>query len=175
MTSLPASFVCSSGGAIARGKRLMGLLFGTVGLLMVGAAIYSWSRGSWGAALLAAALTVVTLWTWRTTGSLEPRWIEIDERAVTITTRSVLVRLPRAGAMARVLNEEERRHLERLATMGVTAPSGGFDSRLLGEFELYASNLETPVLVEAGDLRVVLTPDDPEAFIAALTGTIPAS
>lgn len=168
-------FPCTPGGAIARGKRVMGLVFGAVAIVLLLAAAYSWWRGSWGAVLLAIAVAVVTLWTWRTTGSLEPRWIDVEPSAVTITTRSTLVRLPRAGATARLLTADEREHLERLATMGITAPSGGFDSRLLGEFDLYASNLETPVLVEAGELRVVVTPDDPAAFAAALTGTIPPS
>ena len=41
-------------------------------------------------------------------------------------------------------------------------------ARLLGEFELFAADLAHPVLVETGERRLVLSPDDPEGFLRAL-------
>jgi hypothetical protein len=75
-----------------------------------------------------------------------------------------------AAVRARPLELDERRHLEGLAsTAGLTAGTGGFDSQRLGEFELYASDLANAVLVEGGDLRLVLTPDAPAAFCTELS------
>jgi len=59
--------------------------------------------------------------------------------------------------------------VERLATLGgVTAGAGGFESRRLGEIELYASDLRNAVLMERDEERWVLTPDDAEGFVVAL-------
>ena len=77
--------------------------------------------------------------------------------------------VPLEGAKTRRLHAEEVAHLERLTSLGpFTAGSGGFDSHLLGEFDLYATHLESAVLVETEELRFVLTPDDPQAFLRAL-------
>ena len=48
---------------------------------------------------------------------------------------------------------------------GIVAGSGGFDSHLLGEFDLYASDLENSLFVDAGGSRLVLTPDQPDEFV----------
>lgn len=45
---------------------------------------------------------------------------------------------------------------------------GTFHSRALGRFRLYAWRPDGCVLLETGDGRVVLTPDDPDGFVAAV-------
>ena len=81
--------------------------------------------------------------------------------------------IPLEGAAARALTADELAHLERLASAGgFVVSSGGFDSHLLGEFDLYASDLGHGVLVEAMDHRVVLTPDDPFRFLEVLDMTV---
>jgi hypothetical protein len=82
--------------------------------------------------------------------------------------RSRRLRLPLLAPRIRVLDAAERAHTERLASNGLlVAGTGGFDSHLLGEFNLHASNLDNGVLVDTGDSRVVVTPDDPAGFMAA--------
>jgi hypothetical protein len=39
----------------------------------------------------------------------------------------------------------------------------------LGELELYASDFAHAVLVDLGETRLIVTPDDPEAFLGALS------
>jgi hypothetical protein len=79
--------------------------------------------------------------------------------------------VPLAGAVARRLDPAEVRDLERLATLGgVTAGSGGFESRRLGEIELYASDLRNAVLIESGEERLVVTPDEADRFVESLRG-----
>jgi hypothetical protein len=140
-----------------------------------------------------ALLVALVPWTaWRMSGDLDPLWLELSqgskggslspgtgERAgergnginstLTVQMRRRSERIPVAGAEARRLTPEEAGALERLATSGgLVAGTGGFESRLLGEIDLYATNFENAVLLEAGDLRMVVTPDDPEAFLAVL-------
>jgi hypothetical protein len=60
----------------------------------------------------------------------------------------------------------------------VTFASASYESRLLGVFDLHATDLEHAVLVETDApaeerdetdrLRWIVTPDQPEAFLAAL-------
>ena len=84
-----------------------------------------------------------------------------------------------ACAKVRRLAASEIRHVERLASVGgIVAGSGGFDSHLLGEFDLYASNLQNSLFVDAVGSRLVVTPDQPDEFIATfrlLTATAPAT
>ncbi len=46
---------------------------------------------------------------------------------------------------------------------------GHFRSRELGDVQLYAWRGDSFVLVDTGERRLVLTPDDPEAFVAAVS------
>ena len=173
MTSPSRRFACTLGGSIQRGRVWLLRSYFVIAALMLGAAVLTWPRGSWLGLFLEVSLLLVCLWILRATGGLVPRWIEIDDDSLRLLTRSSLIRMPVAGATARRLSDSERRHLEGLATNWIALPSGGFDSRLLGEFDLYASNFENAVLVEAHDIRMVVTPDDPDGFIAALPATIP--
>lgn len=141
---------------------------------MLGVAAAALATGRTWPGLFALLVALVPWTAWRMSGDLDPFWIDLDLEggagALTLQLRRRRLRFPLAGAEARRLTPEEIAHLERLATSGgVAASSGGFDSRLLGEFELYASDFANGVLLDFGETRLVLTPDDPEAFLAALS------
>jgi len=164
-------FPCTAGGAIARGRRrLRGLLVG-LALLMAGVGAATLAFGRIGAGVL-ALLVALAAWTaWRMSGDLDPLWLELEGDRLAIQMRRRRERFPVAGAAARRLDPDETAHLERLATSGgVTAGSGGFESHRLGELDLYASDLAHAVLVELPERRLVVTPDDPEGFVAAVGG-----
>lgn len=162
-------FPCTAGGAILRGRlRLRRLLVGlTVLMMAVGAATIVAGQVFPG---IFALLVALVPWTaWRMSGDLDPLWLDLSRGTLTVQMRRRHERFPVAGAEARRLTAEEIESLERLATSGgLVAGTGGFESKLLGELDLYASDFANAVLVEAGDLRIVVTPDDPEGFLAAL-------
>lgn len=169
-------FVCTSGGAILRGRlRLRRLLVGLT-ILMLGFAVGVWMTDQRWLAALVALIAVVPWTAWRMSGDLEPLWLEVGKGFLLIQMRRRRERFPAAGAAARRLSAEEIEHLERLATSGgVSAGTGGFESRLLGDLDLYASDFAHSVLVEMGERRLVVTPDDPEGFIALVAGEPPAA
>jgi hypothetical protein len=120
-------------------------------------------------ALLAAGVGLVVGMTWRMSRELSLQWLEIAKGRLTVQTASVRFDVPLEGAAARALEAEEIAHIRRLAsTAGLVAGVGGFDSHLLGEFDLYASDLDHAVLIECGEERFVVTPDNPEEFLAAI-------
>jgi len=162
-------FPCTSGGAIRRGRRRLAILLLGLSLLLVAvAAAAGWSGRRW-PALLALLVALVPWTAWRMSGDLDPLWLEVEGPWLTLQMRRRRERREIAGAAARRLTPEETAHLERLATAGgVVAGSGGFDSHLLGEIDLAASDLAHAVLVDWAESRLVVTPDDPEAFLAAL-------
>jgi len=174
--SVPAEtsrFPCTLGGSIAASRRRFKVLMLGMGLLMLVVAVVVFLDGRVVAALLALAVAIVSRLAWRMSGDLTPVRLEIGSRSLTVRTRSRRVEIPLEGASARVLRAEELAHLERLASAGgFVVSSGGFDSHLLGEFDLYASDLGHGVLVEAMDHRVVLTPDDPLRFLEVLDPTV---
>lgn len=99
-------------------------------------------------------------------------WLELadDEMRIRMRYRSELLSI--AGARGRRLTGPEILHLERLATLGgITASHGGYESHLLGEIELYASDLANAVLVETEERRLIVTPDDPEVFLRNILAT----
>jgi PH (Pleckstrin Homology) domain-containing protein len=162
-------FACTAGGAIRRGRRRLRALLVGLALLMVAVAVATWWAGRrWPGVL--ALLVALAPWTaWRMSGDLDPLWLELEGGWLAIQMRRRRERFAVAGAGARRLTGEEVAHLERLATAGgVAAGSGGFESHLLGEFDLYASDLAHGVLLDLGDSRMIVTPDDPEGFLAAL-------
>ena len=109
------------------------------------------------------------LWTtWRMSGDLDLFWLEVEPEHLVVQMRRQRLRLPLYAPRARALDADERAHVERLASNGlVVAGTGGFDSHLLGEFNLHATDLDNAVLVDTGDSRVIVTPDDPTGFMAA--------
>ena len=126
-------------------------------------------------AILAGAVAAVTLFVLRMSGDLEPLQLEVAPDLLTVQTRRRWLRVPLPPLAARRLRPDEIDHVEALATAGgVVAGTGGFDSHRLGEFDLYASDLANAVLVEAEEMRVVVTPDEPEAFLDQPTGHVAA-
>jgi hypothetical protein len=163
-------FPCTAGGAVLRGRlRLRRLLVGLT-LLMIAVAVGAWVAGQRWPAVLALLVAAIPWTAWRMSGDLDLLWLDAGRGGhLTIQMRRRRERFPLGGAMARRLSPEEIEHLERLATSGgVTAGTGGFDSRLLGEIDLYASDLANAVLVDLGESRLVVTPDNPEAFLETL-------
>ena len=162
-------FPCTAGGAVLRGRlRLRRLLVGLT-LLMIAVAAATWVAGRFWPGLLALLVAAVPWTAWRMSGDLDPLRLELDGGMLSIQMRRRRERFRVAGAEVRRLAPEEIEHLERLATSGgVAAGTGGFESRLLGEFDLYASDLAHAVLVDLGETRLVVTPDDPEGFRAAM-------
>jgi hypothetical protein len=165
-------FRCSPGGRVAAGRRRLKSLLAAVALLMVAVAAGTLWAGKTVPALLAAALAAVVLFTVRVSGDLEPLQLEVAPDLLTVQTRRRWLRVPLPPLAARRLRPAEIGHVEGLATAGgIVAGSGGFDSHRLGEFDLYASDLANAVLVESEEIRVVVTPDDPDGFLASLRAT----
>ncbi len=162
-------FDCTAAGAIGAGKRTLARLLLGLCLAMVAVAVFVWIGDRKLPALLCLAVALV-LWTaWRMSGDLDLLWLEVARDRLIIQLRRQRVDLPLLAPRGRRLDGEERAHVERLASRGLmVAGTGGFDSHRLGEFNLYATDLEHAVIVETGDSRVVVTPDDPDSFLDAL-------
>jgi len=162
-------FACSLGGQIATGrKRLRALLLG-VAIAMLAMAVVVAATGRIGPALLALGAAGLAWFSWRTGTELDLESLEIRENTLNVKLRRHEVSIPLDGLRSRRLTAEEIQHLEKLSSLGpFTAGSGGFDSHLLGEFDLYATHFESAVLIETEGLRFVLTPDDPESLLEML-------
>jgi Bacterial PH domain len=164
-------FACTTGGAIAAGRRTLArLLLGTAaGMAAVAVAVWVADRKI--PALLCLAVAFALWTTWRMSGDLDLQWLDLAPDALTLQLRRQRLRLPLLAPSARPLDETERAHVARLASHGpLVAGTGGFDSHILGEFNLYATDLDRAVFVDTGDGRVVVTPDDPAAFVRAVGG-----
>ncbi len=167
-------FTCTPGGAIAAGRRRLKALLVGLAVVILAAAVWALAGGRLLAAILAVGVAAVIRLAWRMSGDLEPQAILVSPEAIELRTRRANVRLPLAGARARRLTAAEADHLAGLASVGgIVAGSGGFDSRLLGEFDLYAADLANAVLLECGESRLVVTPDDPGGFVACISERVP--
>lgn len=163
-------FPCTPGGVILQGRRRLKILLVGLAVLMLGVALAAWAAGRTGAALAALIVALIPWTAWRMSGDLDLFWLELADGWLVVQMRRRRERFAAAGATARRLLPEEIAHLETLATAGgVTAGSGGFDSHRLGELDLYASDFAHAVLVDLGETRLIVTPDDPEAFVQALS------
>lgn len=163
-------FSCTPAGAILKGRwRLKTLLLGLT-ILMLVVTLLTALAGRFGPALVALAVAAVPWTAWRMSGDFDPFWLEVEEGWLTVHMRRRRERFASAGAAGRRLTPEEIAHLETLTTSGgVSAGMGGFESHRLGEFDLYATDFAHAVLVDLGETRLILTPDDPEAFLGALS------
>jgi hypothetical protein len=166
-------FPCTPGGAILRGRRRLRLLLVGLTVLMLAVALAAGAVGRIGPALLALVVALIPWMAWRMSGDLDPFWLETGGGWLSVQMRRRRERFNvagMAGADSRRLTAGEIAHLETLATSGgVAAGTGGFESHRLGEIDLYASDLAHAVLVELGERRLILTPDDPEGFLEALS------
>jgi len=159
-------FPCTAGGAIAAGHRTLARLLVGLAVVMLAIAVPVWIADRKLPALLCVGIALVLWTTWRMSGDLDLFWLELTADHLTVQMRRQRLVLPLLAPRVRRLDEAERSHIERLASNGMlTAGTGGFDSHLLGEFNLHATDVGNAVMVDTGDSRVVLTPDDPEAFI----------
>ena len=161
-------FECTTSGVIAAGRRTLARVLLGLCLAMTAGAILVWIGDRKLPALLCLAVSLVLFTTWRMSGDLDVLWLELDRDHLAIQMRHQRLRLPLLAPKARRLNADERAHATSLASNGLLVMStGGFDSHLLGEFNLHASNLDNAVLVDTGDSRVVVTPDDADGFLSA--------
>ena len=172
-TSPAITFPCSLGGVVAQGRTRLRQLLGFLLLLMIGVALVAFYFGKLGGGILALVAAIGPLFALGLVGETDLDGLHLSAGQLTVRLGSGKERIPLAGAVARRLEKGEIRHLERLAShAGIVAGTGGYDSAQLGEFDLYASNLHNSVLIETtlGEepLRVVVTPDNPETFLAAL-------
>ncbi|HEX3528808.1 MAG TPA: hypothetical protein VH988_17240 [Thermoanaerobaculia bacterium] len=162
-------FECSPGGVILRGRRRLRTLLVGLTLLMVAVAVATWIAGRFWPGLLALLVAAIPWTAWRMSGDLDPLWLELGDGWLTVQMRRRRERFPVSGAAARRLTPEETAHLEGLASAGgVAAGSGGFESHLLGEIDLHASDFSHAVLVDLGESRLIVTPDAPDELLAAL-------
>jgi hypothetical protein len=162
-------FPCTPGGAILKGRRRLRALLLGLTLVMLAVGGLTLTAGRIGPGILALGVALIPWTAWRMSGDLDPFWLDLEDGWLAIQMRRRRERFAAAGAQGRRLAAEEIAHLESLTTTGgVAAGTGGFESHRLGEFDLYASNLANAVLVDLGETRLIVTPDDPEEFLEAL-------
>lgn len=167
-------FTCTPGGVILRSRQRLKLLLWSMTLIVLVAAVGAWLTDRAGSALVAVIVALIPWTAWRMSGDLDPLFLQLDGELLTLQLRRQRLEFPILGAGGRRLAPEEIDHLRGLATKaGFTSGSGGFDSHIMGEVELFASELINAVLVEAGESRLVLTPDDPQSFLDALLESAP--
>ena len=122
-------FDCTPGGAIAAGRRRLQRLFLAAVLVMLGFSFFAWFRGEVVPGLLGLAVALLVWTASRMSGELDPVRLRLTEAELALDLRRRRIEVPVAGATARLLTDEERRHLEGLASVGmVVASTGGFDS-----------------------------------------------
>ena len=181
-------FPCTPGGTIAGGRNRLRLLLTGLAFAMTIFAMLIWMRGAVLPGFLALGAAGMAGLAWRMASDLELRRILLTDEELDIRLRWGRVRLPVADLRARLLTPQEIEHLERLVSVGLfSASTGGFDSQRLGEFDLYATDLQHSVLLESppgldadGELvrepvRAIVTPDEPDRFLAALSSSAPAT
>lgn len=169
--SAAGRFPSTPAGSIARGRNRLRFLLVGLALLMVAVAAGTWIAGRFWPGLIALLVAFIPWTAWRMSGDLDVLWLDLVAGRLTVQMRRRHERFAIAGAEARRLAPDEIAHLETLTEAGgLTAGTGGFESHRLGEFDLYASNLQNAVLVDLGETRLIVTPDDPESFLAALGG-----
>lgn len=172
MTSLEdnLTFPCTPAGDVATGRRRIAWMFGAMGAASLFGALMAFRTRQIFAGFLALAIAIGVFVIYQMSRELNPAKIVVEGDMLTIWMRRAIRKMPLDGAKVRALTGDEIDHLIGLASSGgFTAGSGGFDSHLLGEFDLYASRFENSVLVETEDGRAVVTPDEPAEFVTAVS------
>ena len=134
--------------------------------------------GRWGPGLICMGAMFLSWFSWRMSADLDPLWLTLDGRELSVQMRRQRQTLPLRSPRARRLSEAERTHLDSLTSAsGVTFATASYESHVLGAFDLYATDLSRAVVVEVDapeddperDVeRWIVTPDDAEGFLAAL-------
>ena len=159
-------FSCTLGGTVAAGRRRLAWLLGALGGLLLLTTTVCWVGGRIFPGVLALLVALLVAFAWRMSNDLLPRYLRFGDRTLLIETPARLIPMPIADATIRRLEPDEIRHLEALtAAGGFVVGSGGFDSRYLGEFDLYGSDLANAVFIQSLEGRLVVTPDRPAEFI----------
>jgi hypothetical protein len=162
-------FECTPAGVVSRGQRTLTVFLVSLSLGMLVVAVAVWISGRIFPGFLALGVSVLTFVAWRMSCELNLEWLQISDGVLTLRAVHQQIHLPIADLSIRRLDSSEIEHLERLAsTGGIVVGSGGFDSHILGEFDLYATNLHNSVLIESPGSRLVVTPDEPDEFIEIL-------
>lgn len=162
-------FPCTTAGAVLAGRRKLRLILLLPAWIMIAATVAAWVTGQVFGGLLSLFGAVVLYALWRMANRHEPIYLEVDGGRLRFRLRWQLFEVDVDSAACRRLTAPEKAHLERLVDVGgLVATSGGYDSHQLGEFDLYASNLDHAVLLETQEARFVVTPDDPDAFVEAI-------
>lgn len=174
----PRTFRCTPGTRVAASRRrLRRLLLGLAGLMIV-LAIAMFATTRWGPGLISLGAALLAWFAWHMSGDLDPLWLTLDGDTLSVQMRRQRQSLPLRSPRARRLDRDELAHLESLTSAsGVVFATASYESHRLGAFDLYATDLERAVLVEVEapeddperDVeRWVVTPDDPEGFLAAI-------
>ncbi len=164
-----ATFSCTAEGVVAASRRRLGFVFAALGGVLVAGVLFAILTRQLFAGSLALFLALGVFVIHRMSRELEPTELDVKAGSVSIFMRHALRRLPLEDAVVRRLEPHEIDHLAGLtSTGGFVAGAGGFDSHILGEFDLYASRLENAVLLETTDGRAIVTPDQPDEFVAAV-------
>lgn len=164
----PPRFVCTPRGRIRASRRRLTLLLFSLLLVMLAASTLMFWQGRTIPALLCLLVGFGVWMALRMSSDLDPLWIDVLPQAVRVQMRRQHKDYPYPNS-ARRIDGEQIRHLERLiTTAGFTLSTGGYDSSRLGEFDLFATDLSRSVLLAYDESGVIVTPDDPEAFLRAL-------
>lgn len=167
-------FACTAGGSVEADRRKLqrGLIVLALAVFAIAALLVV--RGGVGSAVILTLVGAMTAYAARMARDLDLLWIEWNpgggDEALILQLRRQ--RLPRpAPRSARLLTDDEVEHLRQLTRWsGFQVATGGYESRMLGEIEVYTSNLERPVLLQLAEEALVVTPDEPERFVAAFQG-----
>jgi hypothetical protein len=174
-TTTPQRFPCTSDGSVVQGRRRMRGFLLTLALFTFAVAVVAVWVDRLMPAALAAGAGSLALFARRMSADLDPVWFDLegDQLKVQMKRQHQFVAL--AGSTLRRLEAAELAHLTNLATAaGITAGTGGFESHMLGEFDLYATNLANAVFIQHEETATIVTPDDPEAFMIATRDAIAA-
>ncbi|ABS26642.1 PH domain-containing protein [Anaeromyxobacter sp. Fw109-5] len=141
-----------------------------------GTTLLTAARQGWRPALVALSILValVPLAVW----ALAPREFVIGAGFLRVERNAWPARLVplRAITAAEPLAPAAMRGaLRLLGTSGLFGHYGLFRSRALGRFRMYATRGSGLVLVRAGTVQYVLSPDRPEAFLATLAASTAAA
>ncbi len=163
-------FVCSPRGSVETNRRRLGRGLTLLSIVVLAVAILLLIKGVYGSAVIMTLVGLLTAYAARMSRDLDLMWIELESKGkegeeVTLQLRHRRLRRPFPD-FARHLTDEEAEHLRRLTRWsGFQVATGGYDSRLLGEIELYTSNLDRPVLLGWQEEGVVVTPDDAQGLV----------